>query len=279
MHKPIALSAIQNGKHVICEKPLALDAQDAREIFEEAKKAGIKHAVGFNYRKSLAITFARQLIETGEIGKIFRFRGSFLQDFAIDPDVPISWCFKADKAGAGALGDIASQVIDVARYLVGEMDAVIGSMKTFVTERPPASSKTDSFGISTTRSKVKEKVDVDDSANFLIKFQNGAEGIIESTGFCLGRKNHLGFEINGEKGAIFFNWERNSELKFYSAKGPDSTQGFRSILMGPSHPRGSHLWALAGCGTGFIEPFVFEIEEFLTAIIEDTQFSPNFYDG
>jgi len=227
-HKPIALAAAKAGKHIICEKPLALNAKEAKEMYEAVEKAGVKHMVGFNYRKTPAVIFAKQLIEEGKIGKVYHFRGFYLQDWPVDPDAPLSWRFKASKAGSGSLGDLASHVIDMARYLVGDFKKVMAVTETFVKERPLPTSAYDALARKVSPSKMaKDRVDVDDMAGFFIEFSNGVKGSIEATRFAYGHNNYLAFEINGSKGSLYFNWERNNELKYYSTEEHHTTQGYR----------------------------------------------------
>ena len=199
----------------MCEKPLAFSTADAREIVEAANKAGIKHQVGFNYRFAPAIVLAKQMIESGRLGKIFHFRGSYLQDYIISPDYPKVWRLDKSVAGSGSLGDLGAHVIDCARYLVGEIDRVVGMEKTFITERPIAESMT---GVSATAqaNSPRETVDVDDATHFLGEFKNGALLSIEATRFAAGHRNDMSFEINGSKGSIKFNLERICELQYLS---------------------------------------------------------------
>jgi len=274
LHMPIAVAAAENKKHVICEKPLALNLEQSRKMYQAVKRAGIKHCVAFNYRMTPAVLEAKRMIEQGQIGEIYHFRGVYLQDWAIDANSPLVWRFRAARAGSGSLGDIASHTIDYARYLVGESSEVVAISKTFVKERP-----LDGIEDKVTKPARKGKVDVDDAVSFLIKFKNGAIGSIEASRFCYGRKNHLAFEISGSEGALHFNWERRNELLFYSAESPANQQGFTTILTGPAHPYGGVLWPIPGLGMSYIETTVFLLQEFLKSIVKDQFIEPNFYDG
>jgi len=201
MHHDPCILAAEQGKHIICEKPLARTGKEAEEMYRAAEKAGIKHMTAFNYRFVPAIRFAKQLIDEGYIGKILQFRGVYLQEWIMDPNFPLVWRLRRDIAGSGALGDLGSHVIDLARFLVGEIDSVTGILKTFIEERPLPEDPSK-----------KGKVDVDDAFIAIVKFSNGAIGSIEATRFAAGRKNYQRIEIHGSEGSIVFNLERLNEL-------------------------------------------------------------------
>lgn len=266
-HRPIAEAALENGKHVLCEKPLALNAKEARQMSECARNSGCVHMVAFNYRKCPAVLEAKRLIDEGALGKIFHFRALYLQDWAASPGTPLSWRFRADQSGSGALGDIGSHALDFALYLVGRISTVMGLTQTFVSSRPtPGSSDQGS-------------VDVDDCAVALVRFEGGAIGTLEASRFSYGRKNFLTFEISGSKGALAFNWERSNELCFYSAQDREHVQGFRTIIAGPAHPFGEVLWPIPGLGTAFIETQVIQMENFIRAIAEGRPVETDFEHG
>jgi predicted dehydrogenase len=267
LHRPIAELALQHGKHVLCEKPLALSAEEARVMSECAKRSAAVHMVAFNYRRCPAVLEAKRLIDSGALGKIFHFRALYLQDWAVPPDTPFTWRFSADRSGSGALGDIGSHALDLALHLVGEIVNVVGVTETFVGARPEA-------GSSGSRS-----VDVDDCAVALLRFANGAVGTLEATRFSYGRKNFLTFEVSGSKGALAFNWERSNELQFYSAEDRENLQGFRTIITGPAHPYGNVFWPIPGLGTAFIETQVIQMGDFVRAISEGQSADTGFEHG
>lgn len=278
LHKEMAIAAANEGKHILCEKPLAFSTADAREIVEAANKAGIKHQVGFNYRFAPAIVLAKQMIESGRLGKIFHFRGSYLQDYIISPDYPKVWRLDKSVAGSGSLGDLGAHVIDCARYLVGEIDRVVGMEKTFITERPIAESMT---GVSATAqaNSPRETVDVDDATHFLGEFKNGALLSIEATRFAAGHRNDMSFEINGSKGSIKFNLERICELQYYNAEAEEGFQGFTTISVTEgTHPY-VYAWWPAGHVYGYEHTMAHEVFEFVQAIANDKPASPDFNDG
>jgi predicted dehydrogenase len=280
LHKPIAIAAAMEGKHIFCEKPLARSGREAKEMYDAAEKAGIKHMVGFNYRKIPAIAYARQLIEDGGIGEINHFRGFYISDWAIDPKIPLSWRFQSSKSGPGEIGDQGSHIIDIARYLVGDFKKVIAQTETFVNERLLPASDFEFLGSNIkTESNKKVKVDVDDRCILLIEFKKGVKGLIEVSRMACGHKNYLSFEINGTRGSLYFNWERNNELQYYSKNEPSGRQGYRIIQMGPNHPYGNAFWPIAGLNIGYVDSFIIEIYDFICGIVENKKISPSFYDG
>ncbi len=282
-HKDIAIQAAKNGKIVFCEKPLASTLKDAYQMLEAVEKYNVKHAICFNYRKLPAIGLAKKLIEEGKIGKIYHMRAVYLQDWIVDPDFPLVWRLKKEVAGSGAHGDLNAHLIDMARYLVGEFDEVIGISETFIKERPILKEKEElETGLGEFKEKAKEKgiVDVDDATIFLARFKNGAIGSFEATRFASGRKNGQRFEINGSKGSIVFNLERLNELEYYSREDEKTgTQGFRTIIAtDSSHPYASNWWP-AGHIIGYGESFVNMVSDIFNSISKGENPSPNFYDG
>lgn len=277
-HKEIALAAAANGKHIFCEKPLALSLKDSREMLEAAENAGVKHMVGFNYRFAPAVQLAKKLISEGRIGKIYHFRGVFLQDWIIDPNFPLVWRLQKEIAGSGSHGDLGAHVIDMARYLVGEFDEVIGMSETFVKQRPVASAMT---GLSAKGEAGGElgDVTVDDATVFMARFEGGAMGSIEATRFAAGHRCTNAFEINGSKGSIKFDFERVNELQVYFTDDAEDVQGFRRVLAtDPAHAYMDAWWP-AGHTIGYEHTFTHEALELMNALSEERQPVPNFVDG
>ncbi len=277
-HKEIGIAAAENGKHVFCEKPLALNLKDAREMLAAAQRNNVKHQIGFNYRFVPAVCLAKKMIESGKLGKIFHIRALYLQDWIIDPEFPLVWRLDKSVAGSGSLGDLGAHCVDAARYLIGDFDKVIGLNKTFIKERPLAERMT---GISGKASKdaPKGEVRVDDATLFLAEFKSGTLGSFEATRFAAGHKNAMSFEINGEKGSIKFEFERMNELQYYSAEDEAGLCGFRTIQATEGiHPYVEAWWP-AGHVLGYEHTFVHEIYEFVKSIANDTPTSPDFNDG
>ncbi|QHW33151.1 Gfo/Idh/MocA family oxidoreductase [Paenibacillus rhizovicinus] len=278
-HKEIAIAAAAAGKHIFCEKPLALNLADSVEMLNAAEKAGIKHMVGFNYRFAPAVLLAKKLIEEGRIGKIFHFRGFFLQDWIVDPEFPLVWRLQKEIAGSGAHGDLGAHVIDMARFLVGEFNEVIGMSETFVKERPLLTATTGGLTAKGDKDAPKGEVTVDDATLFLARFANGALGSIEATRFAPGHRCTNSFEINGSKGSIKFDFERVNELQVYFSDDADDVQGFRRVLATDGAHAYSENWWPAGHTIGYEHTFTHEMVEFMNAIAEDRQPVPNFVDG
>lgn len=240
-------------------------------MLEAADKAGVKHMASFNYRFLPAIRLAYDLIHSGKLGEIFHFRAVYLQEWIIDPSIPLVWRLDKQRAGSGALGDLGAHIIDLARFLVGEPRQVSAMMKTFVKERPLPDRST------------KEAVSVDDAFVSLFEFENGAIGTLEASRFCAGRKNHEVIEINGSKGSLVFNLERLNELDvFWKDEQPRETQGFHNVLVSESfHPFWGNWWP-QGHMIGWEHTFVHEITHLLDAIVNNKDISPlgaTFEDG
>ncbi|MGC8962193.1 MAG: Gfo/Idh/MocA family protein, partial [Candidatus Bathyarchaeia archaeon] len=204
LHAEPCIEAAERGKHILCEKPLARTAEEAKPMVEAVKKANVKHMVGFNYRFVPAIQVAKKLIDDHVIGRIYHFHGRYLQEWIMDPNFPLVWRLVKEVAGSGALGDLGAHVVDLAHYLVGDIASVTAVMRTFIEERPLPEDP-----------KKRGKVDVDDAFESLIEFKNGAIGHISASRFCGGRKNYQHIEIYGENGSISFNLERLNELKVH----------------------------------------------------------------
>ncbi|MCV6606100.1 MAG: Gfo/Idh/MocA family oxidoreductase, partial [Porticoccaceae bacterium] len=264
-HCEIAIYAAQRGKAVLCEKPLANTIDEAQQMVTAAQDAGVTNMLCHNYRRVPAVQLAKQMIDNGELGTLHHYRGTYLQDWLVNPNVPRSWRLEKAKAGSGALGDIVSHNLDLARFLVGDISEVSGLMKTFVQERPLE----DGSGMG--------RVDVDDAAMALLKFANGAIGSVEGSRFATGRKNSNSFEINGSKGSLVFDLERLNELQFYQEQGPDS--GFRTIhVTNPEHPYTANWWP-PGHSIGYEHSFVHTVVDFVQAVANGQSVSPDFADG
>lgn len=277
-HKEVAVAAASNGKHIFCEKPLALTTDDARQMLEAAERAGVKHQIGFNYRFAPAVVLAKKFIDEGKIGTIRHVRASYLQDFIIDPEFPLIWRLQRKICGSGSLGDLGAHFIDLARYLCGDFKTVMGIQKTFITSRPIVE-KMQGLSAEASTDAPRGTVDVDDGTVFVAEFENGALGTFEATRFAQGHKNDLSIEVNGDKGSIKFVFERMNELQYFSADDEPGTQGFRLIQASEGiHPYMTAWWP-TGHVIGYEHTFVHEIYEFVRAIVNNTPTVPSFYDG
>jgi predicted dehydrogenase len=279
-HAEIAIAAAEAGKHIICEKPLARTADEARTMLDAVTKAGVIHMVAFNYRRTPAVALARKYIEESRIGTILNFRGTYLQDWSADPDSPLSWRFQKKVAGSGSIGDIGTHVVDLARYLVGEIDEVNALVRTYNRTRPIQSGGLDKLGAAERNTRAERaEVDVDDEVVTLLKFADGAIGSLEATRNAYGRNNFITFEIHGTKGSIAFNYERRDELQVMFADDPMDARGFRTVYTGPAHPYGAWLWPIPALGIGYSETKIVECFDFFSAVVSGKQPSPNFEDG
>jgi predicted dehydrogenase len=277
LHHDQALAAADAGKHIICEKPLANTLADAKEMLRAVQRARVKHMLMHNYRKIPAVTFVRKLVDDGRLGQIYHYHGAYLQDWIMDPQFPLVWRLQKKLAGAGALGDIGSHAIDLARYLNAEFASVVGHMTTFIKERPLPSE--DGGRLQAKAAPGIGKVTVDDDANFLSRFSNGSVGVFESSRFCGGRRNFNTFQIYGSKGSVAFNLERMNELEFYDAENTKGEQGYKNINITEAvHPYVGAWWP-SGHIIGYEHTFVHAVHDFLVALENDTLPSPNFSDG
>lgn len=275
-HRDIAIAAAQAGKHVLCEKPLANTLADAKAMWYAVAEANVISMVNYNYRRTPAVALAKQMIANGQLGEIRHWRGTYLQDWIVDPEFPLVWRLQQGIAGSGALGDIGAHSIDLARYLVGEITAVSALTRTFVKERPLPTAMT---GLSATGGQARGPVTVDDAALWLAIFDNGAIGTFEATRMATGRRNYNRFEINGSRGSIAFNFERMNELEYFSLDDPAGQQGWRTILAtDPSHPYVSAWWP-AGHGLGYEHTFTHAVVDFLKGIAAARSPQPDFADG
>lgn len=278
LHKEMAIAAAKAGKHVYCEKPLAPSAAEAKEMYEAAETAGVSTLVGFNFLRNPALVFAKQLIEAGEIGEIHDFKGTLALDALVDETMPFSWRFDGKLAGAGALGDVGSHVIALARALVGDIERVCGLSRILNKERPVTVNG--ALGSSPdTREACMRAVENDDATIFLCEFANGAAGTIEASRVATGRKHDLSVAITGSRGALRFDQQRGHELLLYLSDDLNGKQGFRSINMGPEHGDYGHFWSVAGLNLGIHELKIIEVHELLTALAEGRPAQPNFYEG
>jgi predicted dehydrogenase len=276
LHAPMAIAAASAGKHVFCEKPLAISAKDAEEMWRAATAAGVVHAVNFNYRKVPAVQFIGRLIRAGRIGAVRQFRAAYLQDWGNDTRLPRSWKFQSSGSGAGALEGVGSHIIDLSRYLVGELERVVATTEIWVKERPVPTSSLPFEAVPGDGEMA--PVDVDDSAYFLGRFASGAIGVFEISRCAPGRKNQLALEIHGSRGSVCFDYERANEVQLYLNDDDAEAAGFRTIVMGPAQDRAA-LLAFPGIGVGFAESFVFQVRDLLAAIAGGPAMSPDFYDG
>jgi predicted dehydrogenase len=269
LHAEVAVEAAEHGKSILCEKPMAASSEEAKQMYDAATKAGVVNAMGFNYRRLPAVLQAKKLILEGAIGRVLQFRASFMEDWGMNPQMPFTWRYQMKRAGGGAISDLGSHIIDIARFLLGELRSVCAVQDTFIKERTLINDSSKSA-----------TVDVDDYTSALVWFESGVPGRIETSWSSLGRKVFLDFEVNGSEGSLYYNFERPNELNYYSAKDPGDRQGYRTIMMGPAHPYGqSFTFPATGSGAGFQDSLNNEIFEVLNAVANSSSVKPDFYDG
>jgi len=267
-HAEISIAAAKAGKHVLCEKPLAMDVKEAQAMVDAVKKARVVHMVCHNYRRIPAIALAKKMIEAGDLGRIFHYRARYLQDWIIDPEFPLVWRLQSKIAGSGTHGDINAHIIDLGRYLVGEFSEVCGHLETFIKERPIPGAKGK-----------KGRVTVDDAVITMARFKNGAIGCLEASRFAGGRKNHIQIEINGSKGSLVFDFEDMNRLKYFNREDAADRQGYRDILVTESvHPYVGAWWP-PGHIIGYEHTFVHTVYDFIEAVVKGKPVQPTFEDG
>jgi len=279
-HAEIAIAALEAGKHVLCEKPLANTVAEAEAMADAAARAaarGIRAMVGFTYRRVPAVTFLRDLIAQGAVGRIAQVRASYRQDWLVDPEMPLAWRLQKEHAGSGALGDIGAHAIDLAQFVTGmKLEKVSGVIDTIVKQRPLQGSGS---GLSGTAAEGYGEVTVDDVAIFTGRFDSGVLGSFEATRFATGRKNALSIEVSGDKGALAFDLEDLNALWFYDRTAPNQTQGFTRILVTePEHPYVAAWWP-AGHMLGYEHGFSHQVKDLVDGIVEGTDPHPTFAEG
>jgi len=272
VHAEPCIAAAKAGKHIVCEKPLARNAAEAKRMLDAAKKAKVKHLCNYNYRMVPALVLAKNLIADHKLGKIFHFRARYLQEWIVDPQFPMIWRLEKNLCGSGALGDLGSHIIDLARWLCAEPATVTATTQTFVKQRPSAEDP-----------KKMCKVEVDDAFAATIEFENGAIGTLEASRFCPGRKNYEVIEVNGELGSLYFDLENMNNLHVYFAQeNVEETVGFHAINVTESfHPYYDKWWP-HGHIIGWENTFVHTAYNIVNAVINDQPLEPmvaTFEDG
>jgi predicted dehydrogenase len=283
-HAEIALAALAAGKHVLCEKPLAntvAEAEAMARAADDAAARGQVAMVGFNYRRVPATALARRMVAEGRLGTLRHVRVSYLQDWLVDPEFPLTWRLRKDRAGSGSLGDLGAHIVDLAQYLAGEPLAGVSALtETFVRERPlPAGATSGLSALPTGSAPGTGQVTVDDAALFTGRFTSGALASFEATRYATGRKNALRIELNGERGSLAFDLERLNELWYHDGTEPQTSAGFRRIqVTEPDHPY-LHAWWPPGHGLGYEHTFVHQARDLVHAVAEGTSPDPSFADG
>lgn len=276
-HEEIAIAALQAGKNVICEKPLANTVAEAERMAAAAAVASGKSMVAFNYRRVPALAHARNLVAEGRLGRIFHVRAVYLQDWIIDPEFPLVWRLIKDEAGSGALGDLGAHIVDAAQFVTGSnITSVSGELRTFIDERPLVG---ETHLLEATKSTERGKVTVDDAAIFLADFDNGAVGTFEATRFASGRKNGMALEVNGDKASLRFEFESMNELWVHDHTEEGKHAGFRRVLVTEGDHPYLEAWWPPGHVLGYDHTFTHEFRDFVLDVVNDREPQPSFEDG
>ncbi|MFB7578657.1 Gfo/Idh/MocA family protein [Streptomyces hydrogenans] len=285
-HAEIAIAALEAGKHVLCEKPLANSVAEAEAMAtaaEAARARGQMAMVGFNYRRVPALSYARRLIAEGRLGALRHVRVSYLQDWLVDPDFPLTWRLEREHAGSGALGDLGAHIVDLAQYLAGEpVTGVSAQTETFVRERPRLTTAAAGLAAPSGQSAAvvpRGPVTVDDAVVFTGRLASGALAAFEASRMASGRKNQLRLEINGERGSLAFDLERLNELSFHDHGEPAATAGFRRILVTEADHPYLEAWWPPGHTLGYEHTFTHQARDLVVAIGTGTDPAPSFADG
>ena len=267
LHAEMTLAAIAAGKHVYCEKPLALDMRESATIVAAARRAEVCNVIGFNYICNPMLQMARAMIAAGELGDVVSFRGSYLEDYMSDPDVPYSWRCQRKLAGAGALADLGSHLINMGRFLLGPIARVSANLRTVHDQRLDRGSNE------------RRPVENEDMAQALIEFSSGVPGTMEISRIATGYKCGLAVEVHGTRGTLLFDQERMNELKFYSAADVAGRRGFRTILAGPEHADYAAFCPAPGHGLGINDLKVIELRNLIRGIRSGGNAAPDFAEG
>ena len=273
-HAEIAIAAAAAGKAILCEKPLGLSVPECERMVDAVTSAGVVNMVCHNYRRIPAVALAKRMLERGDLGdRLYHFRARFAQDWLLDPAFPLVWRLQAEHAGSGAHGDIDAHLIDLARYLVGEVSEVCGHLDTFVKQRPlpadPGSGIPHQTG----------EVTVDDAVSWIGRFDAGTLANVEATRFAAGRKNHLTFELNGSRGSVVFDLEDTNRLRFYRTDDPADLRGFRDIIVTEKEHPFAAAWWPPGHTLGYEHTFVHTFADFIKAVVARENTHPTFADG
>ena len=272
LHRDIAIAALQAGKLVATEKPLALNARQGKEMVEAAAQSGKKTMIWFNQRRFPPVTLARQMIESGALGRVFHYRATYLQDWTISADAPLGgstfWRLDAKEAGSGVTGDLLAHTLDIAMWLNGSIVELSALTETFIKERQRQDDPA-----------TMAKVEIDDASQCLVRFANGSIGTFEATRYARGRKNANCFEINGELGSLCFDAETPHELRFYNHQDDKQARGWKTISVWDSNQPYMDRWWVPGMGTGYEHTFVHAAADFLADLGDGGKRVPDFADG
>ncbi|WP_160722643.1 Gfo/Idh/MocA family protein [Bacillus sp. USDA818B3_A] len=267
-HYEVAKAALENGKHVYCEKPLTLTAEQSKELSELAKQKGVVNYVGYNNVMNPANSYIKELVSSGKLGKIMRFSGTYDQDGLLDPTLPITWRHINKHSGSGALGDLGSHLLSVSQFILGDIKSVNALSKIVIPKRPKQAGSSELAD-----------VENDDLINILAEYENGAIGTIGASRVATGRKNYLSFEIQGTEGSVYYSLERMNEVNVYFTSDNSADRGFRNVFLGPDHKGYNAFYPASGIAIGYNDMKVLEAHELLSAITEGKPYACDFEFG
>ena len=275
-HLEIVEAATAAGKHVFCEKPVGRNPAETKSVYAVAQRAGVLTCVGYNYRWAPVVQYAQRLISEGKLGKLTHYRGRFFAGYASHPRAVLSWRFQEEIAGLGALGDLLSHVIDMARFIAGDIASVVAQKETFIPERPVAAAGSGTHFTHGNPDSPVSPVTNEDYVGALVRFENGARGTLEACRIIAGPKCEMAFEVHGTNGALRWNFEQMNELEVCLPTEDRFSDGYTRVLSGPAHPFHSHFNPGPGVGLGYDDLKIIEAYQFLSAIRDGKQGVPGF---
>ena len=275
MHLEIARAAAEAGKHIFCEKPVGRNPQETAAIEDAARQAGVLTCVGYNYRWTPLVQYARQLIEEGRLGRLTHYRGRFFAGYASNPHAVLSWRFQREVAGLGTLGDLMSHVVDMAQMIAGPIKRLVGNRETFVPQRPLATPGEGTHFTVRTDGPTGE-VTNEDYVGALVQFSNGAHGTLEGCRVISGPQCQMAFEVHGTRGALNWDFERMNEIHLFLSDSDGGHNGYTRIMSGPEHPFHAAFNPGPGVGLGYEDLKVIEAYQFLKSIRDGCQGEPAF---
>lgn len=267
-HYEVAKAALENGKHVYCEKPLSISAEQSSELAELAAKKNVINYVGYNNTMNPANAYVRELVQSGKLGKIMRFIGTYDQDQLLDETLPITWRHINKLAGCGALGDLGSHLLSVSQFIMGDIKAVNAMTTTVFPKRPRVAGSSELA-----------EVENEDIITFMTEYANGTVGTIAASRVATGRKNYLTYEIQGTKGSVFYDLERMGEVQVYFQSDDEADRGFRTVLLNPKHKGYSAFQPAGGISIAYNDMKILEVHELFSALTQGTPYSCNFEFG
>lgn len=267
-HYEIAKAALENGKNVYCEKPLSIKAEQSKELAELAKEKGVINYVGFNNVMNPANAYVKELVESGKLGKIMRFVGTYDQDGLLNPELPITWRHINKLAGCGALGDLGSHLLSISQFIMGDISAVNAMAKTFIDKRPSAPGSSELA-----------EVENEDVITFMAEYANGAIGTVAASRVATGRKNFLSYEIQGTEGSVFYDLERMGEVQVYFKSDEEADRGFRTVLLNPKHKGYAAFQPAGGIAIAYNDMKILEVHELFAALTKGEPYACDFAFG